>query len=80
MKLLIDECLHTSLVELRLRESPCGDRACATAFRCILRIPGVQKAIDYPTDIMATKNIVTNSASTSMNMVVTPSNTLDLRV
>jgi hypothetical protein len=44
------------------------------------RMPWYAKSDDYPTDTKATKNTVTNTASTSMNMVVTPSNTLDLRV
>ena len=44
------------------------------------RMPWYAKSDDHPTDTTATKNMVTNTASTSMNMVVTPSSTLDLRV
>jgi hypothetical protein len=44
------------------------------------RMPWYTKSDDYPTDTTATKNMATNTASTSMNRVVTPSSTLDLRV
>jgi len=47
---------------------------------CFNQLPWYAKSDDYPTDTTATKNMVTNTASTSMNMVVTPSSTLDLRV
>jgi len=35
---------------------------------------------DYPTDIMATENMVTNTASASMNTTAIPSSTLGLSV
>jgi hypothetical protein len=38
------------------------------------------KRADQPTDIAATKNMVTNTPSTSMNMTVIPSRTLGLRL
>jgi hypothetical protein len=44
------------------------------------RMPWYAKSDDYPTDTTATKNMVTNTASTSMNMMVTPTSTLDMRV
>jgi hypothetical protein len=40
------------------------------------REPGLQKRNDQPTDITATKNMVTNAASKSTNMAVIPSSTL----
>jgi hypothetical protein len=44
------------------------------------RMPWYAKSDDYPIDTTATKNMVTNTASTSVNMMVTPTSTLDLRV
>jgi hypothetical protein len=48
--------------------------------RAKTRMPWYAKSDDYPTDTTATKNMVTSTASTSMNMVVTPSSALDLSV
>ena len=56
----------------------------ATSVPCKIKLRGAllgaHKSDDYLTDITATKNMVTDTASTSMNMVVTPSKTLYLRV